>query len=544
MKKFIALVLAIAVIASMGVIFSFAEAEMNIDFSYCTATLRDGNPAWTNSQEARLYLGVQDSYGYVSDPMRNAATPRRDVTNTAQSYNKTTGWNTETYIGEFDDSVVLQYAAPFWYITDQWYGTGANAGGLMRLGNISEGSINGVILNSEVAFGNNPSGLDPVDNSGFGFTFVPGNNTAVRLFVFHADATMCYADFETGIDLTASYNDIAICRTATGAILSFNDKILGELVLNGTNATIKDAFGVTKATTDNANYESGTGRIVFRATGESTVYYQTMRYTMAGAPTEAYEIPATTLDTAQVDVFSKKVTVNVRLDLAESATNDDYTVVINGTEATLVNGTFISAPIDLNNIADEFDIELYDGEDLIDSVEGYSVKAYLESLDNKVCADVLALGSALDVYTGGEGFAVEGASAALEVAPTAPAKTAARDSADDYIKGATLLIDEDINIAFTLKTTNATSVVISADGFDDKIVDDIADKYVLTDDIALADLATVFRADLMAEDTGVAYATYSALNYICKNYNNADAKLAAVCQALYAVYADLNVPEG
>ncbi len=383
--------------------------------------------------------------------------------------------------------------------------------------------------------------------SGYGFSLRAGNiidvfiNASATGSVDNAEISL--SDF--GID-ASEFNTYAIYRSLEEkAYIAVNNILVSVIDLS--TGFIYDATETTVLAEGNDDkYNTAGGPFLCVVGDDATeVYFDNVSQDEIDAIPEFTIISEdeTTLDTAQVDVFSKKVTVNVRLDLAASATNDDYTVVINGTEATLVNGTFISAPIDLNNIADEFDIELYDGEDLIDSVEGYSVKAYLESLDNKVCADVLALGSALDVYTGGEGFAVEGASAALEVAPTAPAKTAARDSADDYIKGATLLIDEDINIAFTLKTTNATSVVISADDFDDKIVDDIADKYVLTADIALADLATVFRADLMVEDTGVAYATYSALNYICKNYNNADAKLAAVCQALYAVYADLNVPE-
>lgn len=257
----------------------------------------------------------------------------------------------------------------------------------------------------------------------------------------------------------------------------------------------------------------------------------------------------TELDDIALNVYGQKVTVEIGI-TADDASK--YAVVIGDAEAVYngYTGKFVSPAIDLNWLDETFTISLYDAtsEDLLDEVE-WSPADYLRATEGPLGKNILALGSALDIYNGGDGFGeIEGADVAPDTFNTTLTDVESwRASKDDYIKSAVLAVNDGINIIYKMKVTDAvsgymesTNYALYVESFDIEINSDVVgcNAYFATGDICIADLASETTLRILDGESNElsSIANYSVLHYIKANYNSNNVALRNVVRALYSAY--------
>ena len=257
----------------------------------------------------------------------------------------------------------------------------------------------------------------------------------------------------------------------------------------------------------------------------------------------------TKLDDIALNVYGQKVTAEIGI-TADDASK--YAVVIGDAEAVYngYTGKFVSPAIDLNWLDETFTISLYDAtsEDLLDEVE-WSPADYLRATEGPLGKNILALGSALDIYNGGDGFGeIEGADVAPDTFNTTLTDVESwRASKDDYIKSAVLAVNDGINIIYKMKVTDAvsgymesTNNALYVESFDIEINSDVVgcNAYFATGDICIADLASETTLRILDGESNElsSIANYSVLHYIKANYNSNNVALRNVVRALYSAY--------
>ncbi len=257
---------------------------------------------------------------------------------------------------------------------------------------------------------------------------------------------------------------------------------------------------------------------------------------------ELNEYSCVTLKSAGVDVSGKSYAVNVSVNEGMGVDIDDVKIVVDGIDAAQSGGKFVSEAIRLDKALEDVEIGLYVGTDLCDSVT-FSFEDYMNCVNTTLSKDLLQLVSVLDIYKGGDGVTVTGATEVTSLVSRTTTKKVIKKSDDDYVNSASLRIDENINVIFYNVCSNAAKAVISATGITDVTIEENLER-VYSDDVSFTDLDRVFTITLFDTSEGVlAQTQYSALDYIYNKYSSADAKLASVCKALYAVYKDVtNVP--
>lgn len=562
MKRLTSFVLVIALVLSMCTLGSVATAtpKVSIDFSLEDVCQKDS----TGLTFLEYYGGViyvSDNAGGTGTPsttegIRTIATPRRNASNHVV-YFETAGtpgcdWNDETYIfKDTDGRVVLRYFAPFWIVTDySTYGLGDEIGGSIKVGYVTEGSFSGVLAGFSNGFGNNVSGIDYVATSGYGFTFTPDADV-VRVVIYNTDNSMTYYDFHTGVDLTASYNDVALYLTADGGYVKFGGKKLAKIVINGSNGTIYDIEDTSVASTDKANAGTGSVPLVFEATGDSKIYYETMRIADGVAPSQNYDFVG--LGMVAVNV-GEDLQIGVMLEeyplCPGFASAEGYTLkyTVNEIESNVepIENVFWLTGLVMTDMNKPVKMELIKNEVVVDTINNWTIRNYLdkdlagEPTVAELAADVSRLGSEIDKYLGGTGWTsysekASGISADKSEYTPKNVVSSQTNTGVDKFTAASLVLGEKINIKFKFDSSSATKIIIRTAGEANVTINDLSEGYVMTRGISASELDRVFTATLYgSDDTELGSVSYSAANYIYNKFDTVSAQQGIV-QALAAI---------
>lgn len=458
--------------------------------------------------------------------------------------------------------------------------------------------------------------------SGCGFTFLADSNDTLRFFMRYIDVSngnkldVIYYDYQTEYDLRNDYHVVSVyddkpngtirfyfdgalaCYISlTGSASSVSPSLVDipDHTIDGTyytSANMYKADGTLAGGTSNKTLIGALGTWCIAVTGtDDCAYFDNVA---TGDYSSLPDLDDCMIGSASISV-SDDITLNVKLRGAPSEICSDH-IYINGVDYTPTGlpgyigadasrfkmrftihgrtetvearkGIFSFEGITMNEMTDDITMELLCGENVIDSVENFTLKNYLTNVYNAtddstlklLTADLLNLGNSLQVYSGynTEKPAFDGTMpVSAPVKPVNYTKERTGNTIYNTFKAVNLSISNHVNILFKYSVTDASRVRIDIKKSGNLIRSysgsELSDGegYVSTGGIFACDYSDVYTAELYYDEVKYCTAMYNVNAYLNSKWDTDNESLKNVVRNLSAysisaaAYSEKNLYSG